>query len=94
MEIVVFCVRDVLGCLSFAKTLQGHKFRPVTMLQAHLHAFHFKRVLDYGEGQPMILLFLATADWRQPLRSVRPLTFPATALFLAFGTLYYLEHYR
>jgi hypothetical protein len=43
---------------------------------------------------PAILLFLATADWRQPFRSVRPLTLPAAALFLAFGALYYLEHYR
>jgi hypothetical protein len=43
---------------------------------------------------PMILLFLATADWRKPLRSARPLAFPAGALVLAFGALYYLEHYR
>ena len=43
---------------------------------------------------PMILLFLATTDWRQPLRSARPLAFPAVALVLAFGALYYLEHYR
>ena len=43
---------------------------------------------------PMILLFLATADWRQPLRNVRPLAFPVAALVLAFGALYYLEHYR
>jgi hypothetical protein len=43
---------------------------------------------------PMILLFLATADWTQPLRSARPLAFPAAALVLAFGALYYLEHYR
>jgi len=43
---------------------------------------------------PMILLFLATADWRQPLRSTRPLVLPAAALVLAFGALYYLEHYR
>jgi hypothetical protein len=40
------------------------------------------------------LLFLATADWKQPLRSVRPLAFPAAALVLAFGALYYLEHFR
>jgi hypothetical protein len=39
--------------LSFAKTLRGHKSRPVTMLQAHLHAIHFKRILDFGEGQAM-----------------------------------------
>jgi hypothetical protein len=42
---------------------------------------------------PMILVFLATADWRQPLRSARPLAFPAAALVLAFGALYFLEHY-
>ena len=40
------------------------------------------------------LLYLATADWRQPLRSVRPLAFPAAVLVLAFGGLYYLEHFR
>jgi energy-coupling factor transporter transmembrane protein EcfT len=43
---------------------------------------------------PAFLFFFATADWRQPLRSVRPLVFPAAALVLAFGMLYYLEHYR
>lgn len=43
---------------------------------------------------PTILLFLATADWKQPLRSVRPLAFPAGALVVAFGALYYLEHSR
>jgi hypothetical protein len=42
----------------------------------------------------MILLFLATADRKQPLRSARPLVLPAVALALAFGLLYYLEHYR
>ncbi|MGB9235656.1 MAG: hypothetical protein WCC04_14695 [Terriglobales bacterium] len=41
----------------------------------------------------MVLVFLATADWKQPLRSARPLAFPAAALVLAFGALYYLEHY-
>ena len=43
---------------------------------------------------PTILLFLATADWKQPWRSARPLAFPAAALVLAFAALYYLEHYR
>ena len=37
--------------LSFAKTLEGHKSRPVTMLQTRPHAIHFKRILDFGEGQ-------------------------------------------
>ena len=42
----------------------------------------------------MVFLFLATADWKRPLRSARPLGFPAAALVLAFGALYYLEHFR
>ena len=41
---------------------------------------------------PMTLLFFATADWTQPVRSVRPLAFPAAAVILAFGLLYYFEH--
>ena len=41
-----------------------------------------------------VLVFFTTADWKQPLRSVRPLAFPAVALALAFGALYYLEHFR
>lgn len=43
---------------------------------------------------PVFLLFLATADRKQPLRSLRPLALPAGALVLAFGALYYLEHCR
>lgn len=42
---------------------------------------------------PALLLFLATADWKQPWRTARPLAFPAASLALAFGMLYYLEHY-
>ncbi len=40
-----------------------------------------------------IMVFLATADWKQPWRAVGRLAFPATALAVAFGALYYLEHY-
>jgi hypothetical protein len=43
---------------------------------------------------PVIALFLATANWSQPLRSVRSLAAPATALVLAFVSLYCLEHHR
>jgi hypothetical protein len=46
--------------LSFAKTLQGHKSRPVTMLQARPHAIHFKPILDVGEGQATDIHFLPT----------------------------------
>jgi hypothetical protein len=43
---------------------------------------------------PVILLFAATADWKRPARSTRPLALPAVALVGAFAGLYYLEHYR
>jgi hypothetical protein len=43
---------------------------------------------------PMILLFLATADWKLPLRSARPLAFSTAFLVLAFASLYYLEHHQ
>ena len=42
---------------------------------------------------PMGVLFLVTADWTQPLLSVRRLAFPASAVVLAFGILYYFETY-
>jgi hypothetical protein len=54
------------------------------------HIFQLTIVLTVLVG----LLFLLTADWHQPLHSIRPLALPAAALFLAFAALYYLEHYR
>lgn len=42
---------------------------------------------------PTGLLFFTTADWTQPVRTVRRLAFPAAAVVLAFAALYYLEHY-
>ena len=43
---------------------------------------------------PMLLVFLASADRRQPLRSARLLAVPAAASAVAFAALYVLEHYR
>jgi hypothetical protein len=43
---------------------------------------------------PAIIVFVATADWTQPLRSVRATASPASVLVFAFGALYYLEHFR
>ena len=42
---------------------------------------------------PVMLVFLATADWTQPVRAARRLAFPAVVVVLAFAALYYLEHY-
>ena len=43
---------------------------------------------------PTGLVFLVTADWRQPLRVAKRLVLPAVALAMAFMTLYYMEHLR
>ena len=42
---------------------------------------------------PVGLLYLITADWTQPARTVRRLAIPAAVAALAFVALYYLEHY-
>src|SRR6266478_1806761 len=42
---------------------------------------------------PMVLLFLATADWKLPLRSAGPLALSTAFLVLAFAAPYYLEHH-
>jgi hypothetical protein len=42
---------------------------------------------------PTGVVFLATADWTQPVRIARRLAFPAAVAVLAFAALYYLEHY-
>jgi hypothetical protein len=43
---------------------------------------------------PMMVLFLTTADWQRPWRTARPLAVAVAATVLAFGALYYLEHFR
>lgn len=43
---------------------------------------------------PVTVLFVATADWRQPERAARPLVLAAAATFLAFAGVYWLEHLR
>jgi len=42
---------------------------------------------------PIGFIFLATADWTQPVRTVRRLAVPAAVVVLAFAALYYLEQF-
>ena len=79
-----------LSFVALLTVLTGFAYPPQPDEGAAAHIFQITIVALV----PMILLFLATADWRQPLRSARPLTIPGFALVLAFGALYYLEHYR
>jgi ABC-type uncharacterized transport system permease subunit len=80
----------ILSFTALLAVLSGytHPLEPDEGSAAHIFQLSIVALVPIG------LLFLVTADWRQPLRSVRPLAFPAAALVLAFGALYYLEHYR
>lgn len=80
----------VLPFIAFLTVLTGFTQPPQQDEGARAHIFQLSIVAFV----PVLLLFLATADWKQPLRSARPLAVPAAALILAFGALYYLEHYR
>ncbi len=78
-----------LSLIALLAVLSGYTQPPQPDEGAAAHIFQ----LSILALVPTILLFLATADWKQP-RSARPLTFSAAALVLAFAALYYLEHYR
>jgi hypothetical protein len=80
----------VLSITVLLMVLSGYTQPPQTDEGAAAHIFQLAIVALV----PIVLLFLATADLRQPARSARPLVFPAAALAVAFAALYYLEHYR
>jgi hypothetical protein len=80
----------IFSVLALLCVLSGYTQPPQPDEGAAAHIFQLSIVALV----PMILLFLASADWKEPRRSARPLAIPALALFLAFAALYYLEHYR
>src|SRR5438128_3352027 len=69
--------------------LVGYTQPPLPDEGAGAHIFQLSIVALVPAG----LVFLATADWTQPVRTVRRLAFPAAVVVLAFAALYYLEHY-
>ena len=80
----------VLSLIALFAVLSGYFQPPQPDEGSAAHIFQLSIALLV----PMILLFLATADWKQRWQSARPLALPAAALVLAFAALYYLEHYR
>jgi hypothetical protein len=80
----------ILSLIALLTVISGYFQPPQPDEGAAAHIFQLSIVALV----PMILLFLATADWRRPSRSVRPLGVSGVALGLAFGALYYLEHLR
>jgi hypothetical protein len=79
-----------LSVTALVAVLSGYTQPPRPDEGAAAHIFQ----LSIATLVPMMLLFLASADWGQPWRSVRSLRFPAAALVVAFAALYYLERYR
>ena len=79
-----------LSLVALVAVLTGYTHPPQADEGAAAHIFQLSIVLCV----PTILLFFITADWKQPARSVRALAFAAVNLVLAFGALFYLEHYR
>jgi hypothetical protein len=79
----------ILSLTALLTVVSGYA-RPPQPDDAREHIFQ----LSIAALAPLMLLFLVTADWRQPLRSARPLAFPAVASAVAFAALYILEHYR
>lgn len=80
----------ILSLTALLAVLSGYTQPPQPDEGAAAHIFQLSIVALV----PTTFLFLATADWRQPFRSGRPLAFSAAATALAFGALYFLEHYR
>jgi len=80
----------VLSLVALLAVLSGYLQPPQPDEGAAAHIFQLSIVALV----PMVLLFFATVNWKEPLRSTRVLAVPATALVLAFSALYYLEHYR
>ncbi len=79
-----------LSFIALFMVMTGYFQPPQTDEGSAAHIFQIAIVLLV----PTFLLFLATADWRQPWRSARPLALPASVLVVAFAALYYLEHFR
>jgi len=80
----------VLSLTALIAVLSGYFQPPQADEGTAAHIFQLSILLLV----PVIFLFLASADWMQRARSVRPLALPAAVLVIAFGALYYLEHWR
>lgn len=86
------CSRVAIGLSATAllAVLSGYFQPPQPDEGSAAHIFQLSIVLLL----PTILLFLGTADWKWPWQSLRSMTIPAAVLTVAFGALYYLEHFH
>jgi uncharacterized membrane protein YhaH (DUF805 family) len=80
----------VLSLAALFAVLTGYTQPPQPDEGAAAHVFQLSMALLV----PVVILFLATADWTLPVRRLRPLAFSVAVSVVALGLLYYLEHYR
>lgn len=78
-----------LSVLSLLTVLSGFLQAPQSDEGMAAHIFQLALVALV----PAILLFLTTLDWKRDLRGLRLLACSGVTLVVAFGILYYLEHY-
>ena len=78
-----------LSVIALVTVMTGYAQQPQPDEGTGAHIFQLSIVLLL----PTIVVFVATADWRDPSRPARLLALSAMALVLAFSALYYLEHY-
>lgn len=79
----------ILSFLALLTVVSGYFQKPQPDEGAGAHIFQ----LSIVALAPTILLFLATADWTKRARNAWLLGFAGVTIALAFGALYYLEHY-
>jgi hypothetical protein len=77
-----------LSLIAWLAVLSGYFQAPQPDEGSAAHIFQ----LSIAALLPAIVLFLATADWKQPGRSVGRLALPGMVVVLAFAALYHLEH--
>ena len=82
----------VLSLIAFLTVLTGYlqpRHPAPTDEGAGAHIFQIAVVLVMMTG----LIFLFTANWKNPLRSARRLVLPGVTLVAAFPALYFLEQF-
>jgi cytochrome bd-type quinol oxidase subunit 2 len=86
-------VTIVLSLIALFTVLTGYLYPPQPRETDEGAAAHIFQ-LSIAAMFPTLIAFLATADWKQPARSAKPLLLPIITLVIAFAALFYLEHYR
>src|SRR5579862_1005271 len=83
LGLIVLSLTALMMVLPFVlfNLMTGHVPPPQTDEGTDIHIFQFAIVALLPVG----LIFLVTADWAQPLRSLRRLALPAAMVLLAFS---------